>query len=52
VLPLVVQRLADNVVALCYSVADVLPQRWHAVRELHRDACHKLACMANVTAAA
>ena len=52
VLPLVAQRLADNVAALSNSVADVLPHCWHAVRELQRDACHELARMANVAAAA
>ena len=51
-LPLVAQRLTDNVAALCYSVADMLPRRWHAVRELHCDARHKLACMAYVAATA
>jgi hypothetical protein len=30
----------------------VLPRRWHAVRELQRNARHKLASMSNVTAAA
>jgi hypothetical protein len=50
--PLVAQRLADNVAALCSSVADVLPRRWHAERKLHRDARHELASMANVAAAA
>jgi hypothetical protein len=52
VVPLVAQRLAGNVAVLCYSVADVLPRCWHAVRELHRDARHKLARMPNVAAAA
>jgi hypothetical protein len=52
VLPLAVQRLAGNVAALCNSVADVLPRRWHILRELHRDARHKLACVPHVAAAA
>jgi hypothetical protein len=52
VLPLVAQRLADNVAVLCYSVADMLPRCWHALRELHCDACHKLARMPNVAATA
>jgi hypothetical protein len=51
VLPLVAQRLAGNVVALCNSVADMLPHRWHAVRELHCNARHKLAGVPNVAAA-
>jgi hypothetical protein len=52
VLPLVAQGLADNVAARFNRVADVFLQRWHVVRELHCDARHKLACMANVAAAA
>jgi hypothetical protein len=32
--------------------SDVLPHCWHAVRELHRDARHKLAGVANIAAAA
>ena len=51
-LPLIAQRLADNVAALCDSVADVLPRCWHAVRELNRNARHKLACVPHVAAAA
>jgi hypothetical protein len=52
VLPLAVQRLAGNVAALCNSVADVLPRRWHILRELHRNARHKLAYVPHVAAAA
>jgi hypothetical protein len=51
-LPLVAQRLADNVAALCDSVADVLPRCWHTLRELHRNARHKLARVPHVAAAA
>ena len=51
-LPLIAQRLADNVAALCDSVADVLPRCWHTLRELHRNARHKLACVPHVAAAA
>jgi hypothetical protein len=50
--PLIAQRLTDNVAALVYSVADVLPHRWHAVRELHCDARHKLARVPHVATAA
>ena len=51
-LPLVAQRKADNVAALRNSVADVLPRCRHALRKLHRDACHKLARVPRVAAAA
>lgn len=51
-LPLVAQRLAGNIAALCCSGADVLACFWHILRELHRDACDELACVADVAAAA
>jgi hypothetical protein len=52
VLPLIAQRLVDNVAALCNSVADMLSRRWYAVCKLRRDARYKLASVPNVAAAA
>jgi len=51
-LPLIAQRLAGNVAALFNGIVDTLPQCWHAVRKLHRDARNELACMADVAAVA
>jgi hypothetical protein len=49
---LVAQRLASNIVVLCYSSADMLARCWYIVRKLHRDACDEFAGVANVAAAA
>ncbi len=51
-LPLVAQGLAGDVAAACDCFADVLPTCWHVVCELHRDARHKPACVADIAAAA
>ena len=52
VLPLIAQRLADNVAALCNSVAAVLAQCRYAVPKLDCYAGYKLVCMANVAVTA
>lgn len=51
-LPLVAQRLVDYIAVLYDSVADVLPHCWHALRQLHRDACDNFECMTYVATAA
>ena len=50
-MPLVTERLARNIAALCNSVANVLVKSGYAARKLQRNACDELACMADVTTA-
>ena len=48
----VTQRLADNVAALCNSIANVLLHCWRVVCELRGNASHISASMPHVAAAA
>jgi hypothetical protein len=50
--PLVAQRLADNVAALCHGIANVLARRWDVVRKLDCNASDERAGMPNVAVAA
>jgi hypothetical protein len=48
-MPLVAQRLADNIAALCHSIADVLARFGNVMRKLNGDARDKPACMAGIS---
>ena len=49
-MPLVAQRLADNVAALCHGVAYVLVKQRYAACQLPRNARDELARMADIAA--